>query len=213
MALEQQTSSAITAIRVQQYAAFAGTLDSAAQAVAGFAGKQNAVYKAMFAASKAFAIAESAIKIQQGIANAASLPYPANLVAIGTVIAATASIVSTIKGTNYGGGRLQGGPVSAGSTYRVNESGAPEMYIGANGRQYMMPTQAGTVVPADAAGGTAPTIIIQNLGTPQRVESQSYDSGANTATLVMADLVDQFSNNSGPAWSALTRSSNVQGRL
>jgi tape measure domain-containing protein len=214
VALEDQTSSAITAIRVQQYAAFAGTLDSAANAVAGFAGKQNAAYKAMFAASKAFAIAESAIKIQQGIANAASLPYPANLVAIGTVIAATASIVSTIRGTNYGGGRLTGGPASAGSTYRVNESGAPEMFVGANGRQYMMPTQAGNVVPADGlGGGKAPTIIIQNMGTPQQVESQSYDQGSNTATLVMADLVDQFSNNSGPAWSALTRSSNVQGRM
>ncbi|PSW53017.1 hypothetical protein, partial [Photobacterium leiognathi] len=37
-----------------------------------FAGKQSGIYKAMFAASKAFAIAESIIKIQQGIANAAS---------------------------------------------------------------------------------------------------------------------------------------------
>jgi hypothetical protein len=87
------------------------------------------------------------------------------------------------------------------------------MFVGANGRQYAMPTQAGTVVPADAGGGRAPTIIIQNTGTPQRVESQNYDSGSNTATLVMADLVDQISNNSGPVWSALTSSSNVQGRL
>lgn len=214
VALEDQTASAITAIRVQQYAAFAGTLGSAANAVASFAGKQNAAYKAMFAASKAFAIAESVIKIQQGIAGAASLPYPANLVAIGTVIAATSSILSTIKGTNYGGGRLTGGPASAGSTYRVNESGAPEMFVGANGRQYMMPTQAGNVVPADGLGaGKAPTIIIQNMGTPQRVESQSYDAGSNTATLVVADIVDQITSNSGPVWSALTSSSNVQGRL
>jgi tape measure domain-containing protein len=214
VALEQQTAEQIASIHAQTFASFSGTLESAANATAAFAGKQNAVYKGLFAASKAFAIAESIIKIQQGIAGAASLPYPANLVAIGTVIAATASIVSTIRGTNYGGGRLQGGPVSAGSTYRVNESGAPEMYVGANGRQYMMPTQAGTVVPADGlGGGKAPTVIIQNMGTPQRVESQSYDSGSNTATLVMADLVDQFTSNSGPAWSALTSSSNVQGRL
>lgn len=214
VALEDQTARAITAIRAQQYAAFAGTLDSAAQAVAGFAGKQNAVYKAMFAASKAFAIASAIVNIQGAISSAAfSAPWPANLAAIGTVIAATSSILSTIKGTNYGGGRLQGGPASVGSTYRVNESGAPEMFVGANGRQYMMPTQAGTVIPADASGSKAPTIIIQNMGTPQRVESQSYDSGSNMATLVVADLVDQISSNSGPVWSALTSSSNVQGRL
>lgn len=214
IALEDQTASAITAIRAQQYAAFAGTLDSAANAVAGFAGKQNAVYKAMFAASKAFAIASAIVNIQGAISSAAfSAPFPANLAAIGTVIAATSSILSTISSTNYGGGRLHGGPASAGSAYRINEAGAPEMFVGANGRQYMLPTQAGTVVPANTGGGKAPTIIIQNMGTPQRVESQSYDSGSNTATLVIADLVDQITSNSGPVWSALTSSSNVQSRL
>lgn len=213
VSLEEQTASAIAGIHANTLAGYSSNLAAAAGMVEKFGGKQNALYKGLFAASKAFAIAESIIKIQQGIAGAAALPFPANIPAIGAVIAATSGIISTISGTNYGGGRLTGGPVSAGSTYRVNESGAPEMFVGANGRQYAMPTQAGTVVPADAGGGRAPTIIIQNTGTPQRVESQSYDSGSNTATLVMADLVDQISNNSGPVWSALTGSSNVQGRL
>lgn len=212
--LEEQTASAIAAIHANTLAGYSSNLESAANLTAKFGGKQTALYKTLFAASKAFAIAESIIKIQQGIAGAAALPFPANIPAIGAVVAATSGIISTIAGTNYGGGRLTGGPASAGSTYRVNESGAPEMFIGANGRQYMMPTQAGNVVPADGlAGGKAPTIIIQNMGTPQRVESQSYDAGSNTATLVVADLVDQITSNSGPVWSALTSSSNVQGRL
>lgn len=212
--LEEQTAAAIAAIHANTLAGYSSNLEAAANLTAKFGGKQNALYKTLFAASKAFAIAESIIKIQQGIAGAAALPFPANIPAIGAVVAATSGIISTIAGTNYGGGRLTGGPASAGSTYRVNESGAPEMFIGANGRQYMMPTQAGNVVPADGLGaGKAPTIIIQNMGTPQRVESQSYDSGTNTATVVMADLVDQITSNSGPVWSALTSSSNVQGRL
>jgi tape measure domain-containing protein len=214
VALEEQTASAIAAIHANTLAGYSSNLDAAASMVEKFGGKQTALYKGLFAASKAFAIAESIIKIQQGIAGAAALPFPANIPAIGAVVAATSGIISTISGTNFGGGRLTGGPTSAGSTYRINESGAPEMFVGANGRQYMMPTQAGNVVPADGLGsGKAPTIIIQNMGTPQRVESQSYDQGSNTATLVMADLVDQISNNSGPVWSALTSSSNVQGRL
>lgn len=213
VALEEQTASSIASIHANTLAGYSNNLANAAGLVEKFAGKQNAVYKGLFAASKAFAIAESIIKIQQGIAGAAALPFPANIPAIGAVVAATSGIISTISGTNYGGGRLQGGPVSAGSTYRVNESGAPEMFVGANGRQYAMPTQAGTVIPAEAGGGKAPTIIMQNTGTPQRVESQSYDSGSNTATLVMADLVDQITSNSGQVWSALTSSSNVQGRL
>ena len=51
----------------------------------------------MFTAQKAFAIAQSAIAIQQGIAQAFSLPFPLNLAAAATVAAQTASIVSNIK--------------------------------------------------------------------------------------------------------------------
>lgn len=57
----------------------------------------------MFAVSKAFAIANSIIKIQQGIAEAASLPFPVNIPAMATVAASTASIVSTIEGTQVQG--------------------------------------------------------------------------------------------------------------
>ncbi len=67
------------------------------------AGEQSGIYKAMFLASKAFALAESIIKIQQGIAQAASLPFPANIPAIGSVISATAGVISTISGTGLDG--------------------------------------------------------------------------------------------------------------
>lgn len=212
--LEENTASQIASIHAASLAGYGDMLMGAANMTAGFAGKQNAVYKGLFAASKAFAIAESIIKIQQGIAGAASLPFPLNIPAISAVVAATSGIISTISGTNFGGGRQYGGPVSAGSMYRVNETGAPEMYTAANGNQFMLPNRSGSVTPADqVGGGQAPTIIIQNMGTPQRVESQSYDSATNTATLVVADIVDQISSNSGPVWSALTSSSNVQSRL
>lgn len=65
--------------------------------------EQSGIYKAMFAVSKAFAIADSIIKIQQGIANASSLPFPANLGAMATVASQTASIISTIQSTNLKG--------------------------------------------------------------------------------------------------------------
>ncbi|QQM14080.1 putative tail length tape-measure protein [Vibrio phage pVco-14] len=73
-----------------------------------FAGEQSGIYKAMFAASKAFAIADSIMKIQQGIANAAAMPWPTNLAAIASTVAATASVVSTISGTNMKGFRSGG---------------------------------------------------------------------------------------------------------
>lgn len=78
------------------------------------AGEQSSVFKAMFAVSKAFAVAESIIKIQQALANAAaSGPFPANLGAIAVVAAETASIVSNINAVKFAAGgmvRGLGGP-------------------------------------------------------------------------------------------------------
>lgn len=60
-------------------------------------GEQSSAYKAMFAIEKGFAIAQSIMAIQTGIANAMSLPFPANLGAAATVAMETANIVSTIQ--------------------------------------------------------------------------------------------------------------------
>ncbi|MEI1668818.1 tape measure protein [Acinetobacter baumannii] len=59
--------------------------------------KQSAIYKAMFTANKAFAIAQSLVSIQQGIAQASANPFPYNLAAMASVAAATASIVGNIQ--------------------------------------------------------------------------------------------------------------------
>lgn len=67
------------------------------------AGEQSNGYKLMFTAQKAFAIAQSMIAIQQGIAQAAALPFPLNLGAMATVAAQTASIVANIKAVREGG--------------------------------------------------------------------------------------------------------------
>lgn len=67
-------------------------------------GKQSAAYKVAFAASKAYAIADSLVKIQQAIASGAvSAPYPANLIAMASIAAQTASIVSSISSVSANG--------------------------------------------------------------------------------------------------------------
>lgn len=110
-----------------------------------FLGEQSSTYKKMFAISKAFSIASSIIAIKTGIAQAAALPFPANLIAMATVAASTAGLVSDISGVSMGGGRLYGGPVDAGSMYPVNEDGRPEMLV-QNGRQYLLPGARGEVI-------------------------------------------------------------------
>lgn len=72
-------------------------------------GEQSAIYKVAFAASKAFAIADSMVKIQQAIASGAvSAPYPANIIAMASIAAQTASIVSNIRAVS-GVGFASGG--------------------------------------------------------------------------------------------------------
>lgn len=69
---------------------------SAADSFKSILGTQSTAYQTMFAVQKAFSIAQSMIAIQTGIAQAAALPFPANLGAMATVAAATANIVSSI---------------------------------------------------------------------------------------------------------------------
>lgn len=73
------------------------TAESLASIAKDLAGEQSAIYRGMFIAAKAFAIADSIIKIQQGIANALSLPFPESLVAAAAVAAQAASIISNIR--------------------------------------------------------------------------------------------------------------------
>ncbi|HIH4759061.1 TPA: phage tail length tape measure family protein [Raoultella ornithinolytica] len=72
-------------------------MDSGLRILADGFGQQSGIYKAAFAASKAYAIAQSMVAINAGIAQAANMPFPSNLIAMASVAAQTASIVSNIK--------------------------------------------------------------------------------------------------------------------
>ncbi|MGE6587922.1 phage tail length tape measure family protein [Raoultella planticola] len=79
-------------------AATQSLFDSTAEIMRVGFGEQSTMYKVAFAASKAFAIADSMVKIQQAIASGAvSAPYPANIIAMASIAAQTASIVSNIQ--------------------------------------------------------------------------------------------------------------------
>lgn len=220
VAIEADMNRRIAEMRASANSAALSSTSDAFGALAGVLknsqGEQSGIYKAMFAASKAFAIADAIVKIQQGIAGAAALPWPANLAAIGSVVAATASIVGTIQGANYGGGRQYGGAVGAGNMYRVNETGRPEMFTAANGSQYMLPTASGSVTPADQVGGSgggpAWQIIVNNNASNTQA-SASVDRDQRIVTIAVNEVANQFATNSGPVWSAATRASNIKARV
>lgn len=142
-----------------------------------FAGEQSGIYKAMFIASKAFAIADSIIKIQQGIANALALPFPANLGAVATVAAQAASIVSNIQAVSLA--LADGGYVSGPGSGRSDS--IPAML--SNGEY---------VVNAQATSAYRPLLeSINSGGSPVMASHGGSGSGGGGVTV---QVVDQRSN-------------------
>ncbi len=118
-----------------------------AEIISNSAGDTSAAYKALFAISKGFAVAQAGLNLQLAISNAmASGPFPWNMAAMAQVAAAGGQLISSIGGVSYGGARYNGGPVSADSMYRVGEGGKPEIFKASNGSQYMIPGDNGNVI-------------------------------------------------------------------
>lgn len=131
--------------------------DSLASIIADSAGKSNAAYQVMFAASKAFAIAQSTLSlntaIMQAMADPTALTPAQKLANYAAIASAGASLLSNVASISYGGGREHGGPVSASSMYRVGEGGKPEIFKASNGSQYMIPGNNGRVISNRDIGG------------------------------------------------------------
>jgi tape measure domain-containing protein len=188
-------------------------LGAMADMVKTFSGEQSKEYKAMFAASKAFAIADFAIKQGQAIAQAWSAgDYWTSAIRIAGAVAQGASILSGIQSANYSG-RKYGGPVSAGQMYRVNETGAPEMFTAANGSQYMMPNASGQVTAANKIGGGV-QVIIQNYAGAEVTATTSDDERIITVAVkkAVSEVADSLRSNTGAVWNAAKAGTNLQGR-
>lgn len=171
--------------------------------VGDYAGESSAAYKTLFAASKAFSIAQATMNMVMAISNAAALPWPANIPAIAVATAQGANLISQIKGSNYGGGRKNGGPVQAGSMYQVGESGLPEIYQASTGKQYMIPGDNGKVISnKDMQGGG---FIVNNI--VNNYSSAGYDTQSTVSsdgkTLTIESVIYDL-NNGGAISQAIT---------
>ena len=133
--------------------------DGLANLAAGAAGRSSGAYQAMFALSKGFAVAQSALNLQLAISQAMADPTaltPAQKLAnYASIASAGAGVLSTIGSISYGGGREHGGPVNGNSMYRVGEGGKPEIYKASNGNQYMIPGDNGRVISNSDIGGSS----------------------------------------------------------
>ncbi|CZV59957.1 Phage tail length tape-measure protein 1 [Enterobacter hormaechei] len=139
--------------------------ESLASIIANSSGKSAGAYTAMFAAAKAFAVAQSTLSlntaIMQAMADPTALTPAQKLANYAAIASAGASLLSNIASISMSGGRRYGGGVSAGNAYRINEDGRSEIFQTASGKQAFIPNQSGKIIPADKAGGGGGVVVQQ----------------------------------------------------
>lgn len=95
-------------------------------------------------------------------AMSASIATMGSAAAVGQT--AYAGSLLAAKGMAVAGARYNGGPVDAGSMYRVGEKGKPEIFQASNGSQYMIPGDNGRVISnRDMQGGGGGSSVIQHI--------------------------------------------------
>ncbi len=191
--IEKKSAKARHAAQIVQLRNYSDLFGNMADVAGAFAGKQSGIFKVMFAASKAFSIAESIIKIQQGIANAAALPFPANIGAMATVASTTAGIVSTIKGTNLQGMAHNGiSSVPNEGTWLLDKG--ERVYTNDSAKQL---DQMYSAVMAGKSGQSSPANVVVNLiedASRAGTVEQSNDGDMVTLDVRVAKLLQSSSS-------------------
>lgn len=157
--------------------------------VGDYAGESSAAYKTLFAVSKAFSIAQATMNMVMAISNAAALPWPANIPAIAVAAAQGANLISQIRGSNYSGGRKNGGPVSAGSVYPVGEGNLPELMQTSKGL-FMIPGDDGRVFSNKDVTSGSPSIKKASTGSEylSQASGSSGSSGSQTSKSISVNV-------------------------
>jgi hypothetical protein len=203
-------------------------LSSSANFLNDMAGLAGAAGKKAFGAQKVLATASAALNFSSALAQAMADPtavtLPQKMANYALVVSTFASLMSSIKGASYGGGRMYGGPVQAGRYYQINETGAPEVYS-AGGKDYLMATENAKIKPASSlggGGGWSGNVIINNnaagvdvsqrtVGTDTIIEIAQREA-VKAANGVYNRMTNEVASNSGKFFSAMSRNTTVKGR-
>ncbi len=173
--------------------------------------KNFIIGKTMGAAAAAASIGEAAVVASAwepaaafvSLATMGANAAPANASLVGTT-----GLASTLA---IAGARKNGGPVDAGSMYRVGEGGKPEIFKANNGRQYMIPGDNGKVISnKDMQGdGMNVNVVFNDYSSGgHKFDAQSSQDG-NTLT-IQAFIMDM--DNKGPMLQSITRNTSATAR-
>jgi TP901 family phage tail tape measure protein len=169
-----------TATYGAQLGAASSAFDSIAAATKTYAGEQSGAYKAMFAISKGFAIAQASLAMFQAVAEASKMPFPANIPLMAEAAAQGLIIINNVQAISeagfQSGGYTGDGPISgvAGKVhYREGVLNSFAMSgIGKERLDYM--NQTGRVPGESGGGGRVLRMeLINETGVPMRMEQMT----------------------------------------
>lgn len=181
-------------------------VDWVKSAVMGSAAQTSAIAATTAASVAGTATTTAASTVAAATTTAAWTPA-AIVASIGSFGGAAAIGVGAVLGAlamGVAGKRKNGGPVSAGSMYRIGEGGVPEVLQSSNGRNYLLPGDNGGKVISNKdmqGGGIVVYNNIQNYSSAM-VDSQTTQNpdGSLTIETIIADI-----NSGGPIDQAFTR--------
>ena len=217
VAIKKQQANEERRMQSEMLSASADFFGASADLIDAFAGESSGAYKALFAVSKGFAIANAALNlnsaIMQALADPTALTPQQKFANYAAIASAGTSLISNITSASFSGGRERGiaaGPVSAGGLYSVGENNKPEVFVpngiamipGSNGKVFNQ-DQLGQI---NGGGGGNTMNVNQNItvtGTGDqdliRAMSQAAERGAKMAE---QNFVSQMSNKEGPSYNA-----------
>lgn len=135
----------------------------------------------------------------------------ASIASMGTAAKIGLAAIAVLGVGAIAGARKNGGPVDAGSMYRVGEGGKPEIFKANNGRQYMIPGDNGKVISnKDMQGsGMNVNVVFNDYSSGgHKFDAQTSQDG-NTMT-IQAFIMDM--DNKGPMLQSITRNTSATAR-
>lgn len=207
--IDQEGAEARLQITAMAMGSFSDSFGQLAGILKNSEGEQSNAYKAMFALSKGFAIAQAGLNLSLAISNAmASGPFPWNMSAMTSVGAAGMGLISSVAGASYAG-RENGGPVNAGTTYEMGEKNKPELLVipGNNGKVLSNSEMKGLA----GGGGAQLNQTINNYASNDGYQVQTRGDGI-TAPQVIDIIRSEMGNANSHSRRALGSTSNVDNK-
>lgn len=135
----------------------------------------------------------------------------ASIASMGTAAKIGLAAIAVLGVGAIAGARKNGGPVDAGSMYRVGEGGKPEIFKANNGRQYMIPGDNGKVISnKDMQGGGMNVNVVFNDYSSGGHKFDAQTSQDGSTLTIQAFIMDM--DNKGPMLQSITRNTSATAR-